>query len=118
MVANQNLFKIAAIFSIISAVYHFTGIFYPVNASSPLRHALFVIINLVCFYGFVKRPKYFILLFFILTIQQYTSHGSSLIRQWNNTQTVNWLDLSVIVLLPIFFINLILEFREVEKLLD
>jgi len=117
MITRQNVFKIAALLSIITACYHFIGIFYLVNKSSSLRHTLFVITNLFCCYGFITRPKYFVFIFFILIIQQFNIHGNSLIRQWNNSQTINWIDLSIIILLPIFLINLIIEFWQ-EKMLS
>src|ERR1041385_2783035 len=71
MVYRQLLFKVVSVLSLVIAAYHFVGIFYQINSSPSWRHALFVCICLFCYYGFAKRPKYFIYIFLALSVQQF-----------------------------------------------
>jgi hypothetical protein len=98
-----------AVLTLIAATYHFTGIFYKINNSPVWRHALFVVIDLFCVYGFLKRPRYFIYLYSILIIQQYYSHGQHLINLWNLEHKIHWISLAVLVLIPIGWICLLAD---------
>jgi hypothetical protein len=92
MAYRQVLFKVVSVFSILIAAYHFVGIFYQINQS-----------------GFVKRPKYFVYIFLVLTVQQFYSHGSYFFSQWFDYNKVDWISLFLLVFLPIIFFNLILD---------
>ena len=106
---RSELFKIASLLSMAVAVFHLVGIFYPINSSPSWRHLLFVFIALFCSYGLVKRPKYFAYFFFLLIVQQFYSHGGSLISQWSKHQTIDWVSLLLLIFLPVIFLNLILD---------
>lgn len=105
------LFKFGAFLSSIAAIYHFIGIFYPISSAPPYRHALFVLVNLFCTYGFLKRPKLFVVFFSFLFVQQLYSHGGSLIQEWTASGSIDKIDLLVVILIPVFFINLLLEWK-------
>jgi len=115
MINLERIFQFAGLIFLISAIFHFVGIFFPINASPPIRHAVFVAINIFCVLGFVRRPPYFVFLFALLLVQQYSSHGSSLIRNWNESGLIDWIDLLVVILLPIFLIALILERKNKKR---
>ena len=101
------LFKMFAVLSFFVAVYHLVGVFYKVNDSPVWRHLLFVAINLFCVYGILKRPGYFVYLVALLLVQQYYSHGISLVKMWMEKKQVDWISLLVLLLLPIIFICLV-----------
>jgi hypothetical protein len=104
MISDSNkriLFYAFTILSFLAAIYHLIGIFYKINNSPVWRHVIFVVVNLFCIYGFLKRPKYFIYFFCVLTLQQYNSHGSHLIRLYTLEHKIHWISLFVIILLPI-----------------
>lgn len=102
MLSRSLLFKIASLLSFLVAVYHAIGIFYAVNSSPPLRHLVFVVVCLVCCYGFLKRPKYFIYFFFVLLVQQLYSHGWSLLFHWFHGK-IDWISLLLLIILPALF---------------
>ncbi len=104
---DKKIFILLEIALAIAAVYHLSGLFYRVNDSSVLRHAAFAGIDLFCVYGFLKRPKYFILFFTVFTLQQYFSHGPYLINTWISHGEVHWISLFVLILLPLGWISLI-----------
>jgi hypothetical protein len=89
--------------------FHLIGIFYPINSSPAWRHALFVGINLFCAYGFLKRPRFFVYLFFLLLLQQIYSHGGDAIAIWNQQQIINWIDVAVVLLTFAAFVLLVID---------
>jgi hypothetical protein len=108
------LFRIASILAFIAAGYHFIGLFYPVNSAPQWRHALFVVIDSLCAYGLIKRPKYFIYFFFLFLAQQFYTHGGRLLSQWNDHHTIDWISILVLLFMPTVFIQLIIERKNRE----
>lgn len=106
---RERIFQLFAILFLIAAVYHFAGLFYPVNDAPKWRHALFVCINGLCVYGMLKRPTWFAYVFFVLLIQQINSHGSSLVDTWVEAHRISWIDLSVVIITPAMFLMLLSE---------
>jgi hypothetical protein len=86
-------------FFLITAIYHFIGIFYKINDSSALRHSLFVLINLFCIFGFFKRPKYFAVFLTFLLIQQFYSHGGDIIGYYRQVHKIDWISIADILFL-------------------
>jgi hypothetical protein len=86
---------------IVAGSYHTVGLFHKVNDASVTRHALFIGLDLFCAYGFFKRPRYFVLLFGIFTIQQIYSHGQQLIQRWTDHHQIHWISVAVLVIFPL-----------------
>ena len=101
------LFKVFAALFFFAAIYHFVGVFYKVNESPIWRHLLFVVINLFCVYGILKRPKYFVYLVALLLVQQYYSHATYMVNMWIEKKQVHWISVFDLLLLPIALICLI-----------
>jgi uncharacterized membrane protein len=100
-------FKVFAALSCLAAIYHFIGVFYKVDESPIWRHLLFVVINLFCAYGILKRPKYFVYLVGLLLVQQYYSHGTYMVNLWIEKKQVHWISVFDLLLLPIALFCLI-----------
>jgi hypothetical protein len=105
------LFKLFAALFIGAAIFHVINLFYKPNEFPGWRHLLFILIAWVCVYGFIKRPRYFVFLFCILVIQQYYSHGSSLINSWMHEHKTDWISLGVLIFLPFPLMLLIQYYR-------
>ena len=108
---QQILFKIASGLSLIAASYHLIGVFYPVNDAPTWRHIVFVFVNAISVYGFLKRPKWFVYSFFPLLIQQFYSHGSAFYNKWTTASEIGYIDGALLILLPIFFINMVIDLK-------
>ena len=106
---KNTLFVVFAIFFIIPAIYHLVAVFYQLNTSPIWRNLLFVGINLFGAYGVLKRPAYFLYFFAALLLQQFYSHGSDLIDMWDLQHKIDWISLSVLVVMPVIFVFLILD---------
>lgn len=115
MMNRQLLFKIASGLSLIVGLFHLTGVFYPVNEAPVWRHIIFVFVNFISVYGFLKRPKWFIYAFIPLLFQQFYSHGSVFYNKWTIHSEVGYIDGALLILLPIFFANMVIELRSIEK---
>jgi hypothetical protein len=101
------VFKAFALLFCFTAIYHLVGAFVKINELPVWRHLLFAGINLFCVYGFLKRPKYFIYLLALLMVQQYYSHGTTLIQLWNEKKEIDWISVFDLLILPIALICLI-----------
>jgi hypothetical protein len=113
------IFIIFAILALGALVFHVKEIFYPTTTTKGiislyvlLRHAVFVLINGICIYGIVKRPKWFIGCIGLLTIQQWYSHGTYAIAVWQTLHKIDWISVGVILLMPILFILLIFDSKK------
>jgi hypothetical protein len=105
--AKKGFFVGMAILSLIAALYHLTGVFYKINNSPVWRHSIFVVIDLFCVYGFLRRPGYFVYFYLVFLIQQYYSHGLHLINLWHLGHKIHWISLAVLIFMPIGFIILL-----------
>jgi len=110
MIFREWLFKIASVLSLVIGAYHLVGIFYPVNSSSPPRHFVLLCICLICAYGFIKRTKFFAILFFVLLIQQFISHGQSLITEWSSNR-IDWISLMLLIFMPLLLVSLFIDLK-------
>ena len=108
-------FTIFAVLAALATLYHFAGIFYKVNQSPAWRHSIFVFINIFCIYGFLKRPKYFILFFSLLLMQQYYSHGTYMVNMWKEQQRIHWISLFDLILSPIALVCLVDDYCDKEN---
>jgi hypothetical protein len=106
---RNRLFRVFAILSCLTVAYHLAGVFDNIDDVPSWRHIIFTIINLLCVYGFLKRPKYFVYFLGILLIQQYYSHGSHFLREWNEKKQVDWISVFILILLPVALICVIEE---------
>ena len=86
-----------------AAFFHASHIVAPEagDPSGPLRHTLFVAINLGVAACLWLRPSALRLIFGVLVIQQVASHGSTAWRLWTEHATVDYLSIGVVVVMPL-----------------
>ena len=110
---NKKIFRIifivAAVLSFGALLYHAKGIFYPAPPTPAWRHAIFVLVNITCIYGLLKRPKWFTWFVGALTLQQWYSHGGYAIELWQKQHIIHWISVGVVFFMPLLFILLLLE---------
>jgi hypothetical protein len=108
------IFIAFAILAFAALIYHAIAIYHPetdppvVSLVASLRHAIFILINVICIYGFLKRPKWFVRFFGVLTVQQLYSHGSHFINLLKENK-FNLIDSAILVLMPLIFILLLMD---------
>ncbi len=106
---RRKIFYLLEVALSIAAVYHGVGLFYRIDGSTVLRHALFVGLDLFCVYGFLTVRPYFVFFFTAFTLQQYYTHGRYLIEMWIHQHEIHWISVAVLVLLPAGLICLIAD---------
>lgn len=112
MIENKQVFNLAAFLTFVTGIFHLIGIFYEVNDRSTAHHVLFTIINAICIYGFIKRPKFFVFAFGALVVHQYYTHGGSLLRHWKDYHTFKyWIDFFIVLFAPVFLVYLIKDWK-------
>ena len=110
---RHKIFIVFAILFFAPLCYHMAGAIKPFDATPVWRHTLFIGINVICIYGLLKRPNWFVWFFGILTLQQLYSHGSHFINLVRENK-VNLIDAAVLLLMPVVFI-LLLKDRKTER---
>lgn len=113
-ISRESFFLVCRTITIIIGLYHANKFFFPTDGNA-LRHLVFVGINAIVVYGLWKRPIWFSYFFCALMLQQFYSHGGSVIVQWQTKHTVDWKSIAVISLMPIIFIALIKENLHASK---
>jgi len=90
-----------AFISFAASIYHFSGIFFEIDDSPVWFHCIFVAVNILGIYGFLKRPKIYFYFFIFLIIQQYFYHGQDLTELWKAEQKIHWISLLTLLILPL-----------------
>ena len=105
-----KVFIAAIVLSVAAGLFHLVGLFYNVNDAPMWRHGLFVVINFLCAFLFIKRPGFFVYLYTLFAVQQYYTHGKKLLEGFSEPKNI-WLDFFVLLFVAIFLVNLMLEKR-------
>jgi hypothetical protein len=106
--ARHILFMVFAALAFAAMLYHTVGAVQPFDATPAWRHTLFIGVCTICMYGLLKRPKWFLWFFSVLTVQQLYSHGSHLIQLLQEDK-LNFIDAAVVLLMPLVFILLLMD---------
>ncbi len=100
---ERSFLKGMALLFVVAAVVHLAHILSPVagDASGPVRHAVFVAINLVVAAGLWRRPQALLIVFGALVVQQVLSHGAAAYAAWAEHHEVDLASLGIVVMLPL-----------------
>jgi hypothetical protein len=104
----RNLFPLLAALFVVAAAFHglaAIGVLDVPSATQP-RHALFVLVNLGCAAGLVRRRRGFVWFFAALTAQQLYSHGTDAWREWATGQRIDPASAVVLAGMPIVLLLL------------
>jgi hypothetical protein len=111
-------FSIAAIGALAAAAIHATALAVPAFAAAayppayPLwRHALFVAIDLILAALFVRRPRWFVWAYAVLTVQVIAGHGGAAWASWHRDGRISWIDAAALVAVPLALVLLVMDRR-------
>ncbi len=92
-----------AVIFVLAVLYHAAALSIPGFAKAaypatypPLRHVAFVIVNSLAAFLFLKRPRWFIWPYLVLTAQVLQGHGVRLWQTWVDAHQINWIDVIVV----------------------
>ena len=92
-----------AVLFVTAAAFHLAHIMRPAagDPSGPVRHAVFVAINLAVAAGLWLRPAALRIAFGVLVVQQITSHGAAAWSAWADRHQIDLVSFAIVVLLPL-----------------
>jgi hypothetical protein len=101
-VSRESLFRILAVLFAGAAVYHAAAFFHPAfsNGGAHWRHASFCAIDLLFAWYILRRPRWFVWAFGLLTLETLWSHGSHAWRLWSTEGRPDWLSFVVLIVVP------------------
>ncbi len=102
-----KIFYFYAFMAAVVGLYYVNRHFFLSQLESGFRNLAFVGICTICVFGLIKRPKWFLYFFGVLMLQQLYSHGSQLFTQWHLLHTINYINLCIVVMMPVIFVSLI-----------
>jgi hypothetical protein len=79
--------------------------------ATPRSHALFVIINAALAVGVLRRPRRFVLVYAVFTLEQLVSHGSSGWSVLRDEHRVDWASVVTLGFVPSVLVMLIRDAR-------
>jgi hypothetical protein len=111
--SREALFRILAILFAVAAIYH-AAVFFQLALSgggASWRHAAFIGIDLVCAWYLVRRPRWFVWAFGLLTLETLYGHGRHAWMWWHAERRLDWLSFAVLVAVPVTLVLLIRDRR-------
>ena len=85
-----------------AGVFHFAALLWP-HIAEPVPawfHALFVAVNAALAVGIVKRPRGFLPIYVVYTLQQLAEHGTRGLTVWQHEHRVDWASLASVTFVP------------------
>ncbi len=114
---KKYIFVLFSALCIVAATLHLLG-FLGIMEGNNYRHLFFVFLNLLGIYLMQKRPPFLFYLFPILLIQQYYSHGLHFYNCYIEKGEIRWLDVFVLVIMPIAYYFIWLDFRDKKNIVS
>jgi hypothetical protein len=101
-VSQAALFRTLAVLIAGAAIYHAVAFFDPAfsGGGAHWRHAVFFAIDILCAWYILRRPRWFVWAFGLLTLETLWSHGSHAWRLWRGENRLDWLSFAVLIVVP------------------
>lgn len=116
------IFRLAAVGAAVAAGFHAAAMLSPEIArleyepTYPIwRHVVFIGIDGVLAWLFLRRPSWLVWAYGLLTLQILNGHGRGALRIWIAQHRVDWISVAVSVLAPVVLCALFLDWRERRK---
>jgi hypothetical protein len=112
-VSRETLFRIIAILFAGAAIYHAAAFLQPAfsTVGAHWRHAAFCAIDLLCAGYLLRRPRWFVWAFGLLTLETLYGHGTHAWMWWQTEQRLDWLSFAALISVPLTLALLIQERR-------
>ena len=112
--SRKNIFRIIAVLFIGAAIYHAAAFFAPAfsHGGAHWRHASFWVIDLLCAWYLLRRPRWFVAAFGVLTLETLCSHGAHAWMLWHTERRLDWLSFAVLIVVPFTLVLLIRDAQE------
>ena len=111
--SRRTLFRIFALLFVAAAIYHAAAFAHPAlsEGGTRSRHAAFFAIDLLFAWYMLKRPRWFVAAFSLLTLETLYGHGLHAWKLWHDQGRLDWLSFAVLIAVPCMLAFLIAEAR-------
>ena len=111
--SRQTLFRIFAVLFLAAAIYHAAAFAHPALSDGGMRsrHAVFFVIVLLFAWYMLKRPRWFVAAFSLLTLETLYGHGLHAWKLWRDQGKLDWLSFAVLIAVPCMLAFLIADAR-------
>ena len=108
--SRESLFRILAVLFVVAAAYHAVAFLEPASGigGTHWRHGCFMAIDLLCAWLILRRPRWFVWAFGLLTLETLWSHGSHAWKLWRGDGLLDWLSFAVLIVVP-FTLGLLIQ---------
>lgn len=113
------VFRACALFAIAAAAFHAAAMASPAVARIEYeptypawRHVLFIIIDVAAARLFLRRPRWFVWAYAVLTIQVLNGHGRGAWHLWVERQRVDWISVAISLAAPAILVLLFVDGRD------
>jgi hypothetical protein len=114
----DRLFRIAAVAAVAAAAFHCAAMVSPSIASLEYeptypvwRHVLFIGIDSSLAVLFVRRPRWLVWAYALLTVQVLHSHGLGAWELWVTEHRIDWISVAVSIAAPAILVLLVVDRR-------
>jgi hypothetical protein len=113
-VPRETLFRIISALFVGAAIYHAVAFIEPSlsGGGSHWRHAAFFGIDLLGAWYLLRRPRWFVAAFAVLTLQTLWGHGAHAWMLWHTEKRLDWLSFAVLIVVPFTLVLLIREAQD------
>jgi len=115
---REAVFRGCAVLALAAAAFHAAAIASPgiarieYDATYPAwRHLLFIVIDITVAWLLLRRPRWFVWAFLVLTLQVLSGHGRGAWHHWVEQREVDWISVGVSLAAPAILLLLIIDRR-------
>jgi hypothetical protein len=116
------VFRLAAAGAAVAAGIHAAALAWPAFAGAAYppaypawRHVVFIAIDSAVAWLFLRRPRWFVWVYAVLTAQVLYGHGGAAWTAWQRDGHVSWIDAAAIVAVPLGLAMLVAEHAESKR---
>ena len=104
---HRNVFYFFAACFVAAGAHHLYEYFVPELRPDypPMRHVVFLCINLVLAILMVRRTKWFLPFLFLISAQQLYGHGANIIQSFYSSKAALYADWFVVLLVPVILFS-------------
>jgi hypothetical protein len=112
--STPDIFRWLAPAFVAAGFFHGAALVWP-HIAEPVPswfHALFVAVNFALAVGLLKRPRGFVVLYALYTLQQLLEHGVRGVTVWRDEQRFDWASFASVVFVPFVLFLLVRDAQQ------
>jgi hypothetical protein len=114
VLASPRIFRWLAPAFVAAGFFHGAALLWP-HIAEPVPswfHALFVAVNFALAVGVVKRPRGFVVLYALYTVQQLLEHGVRGVSVWQHEHRFDWASFASVMFVPFVLFLLVRDAQQ------